>query len=292
MIIVEAFVQGAVLMWKRIVTAILMVFMLSSCTLKLGYNSLDFWIDYYLSDYLDLNSAQQSQLELGLDNALAEHRQQILPQFHRLIFSLQNDLKQPLTAEQIANYHDAFTKAGQASAVVFVTPIIKAVKTIGSKQVSYSLQAIQEEISERKKDRLSKTAKERLQDRYDELEDKATDWIGRLTQPQKQLIMQLAQLQLQQSTVFQNIAQNNVSQLTKALKQRNAPEFEQIITLQVKNIIGFESSVYQSQLDKYLAQRFEIMQQLNHSLSQQQLQHLQAELTELRKDIAELIQKR
>ncbi|WP_238093861.1 DUF6279 family lipoprotein [Photobacterium leiognathi] len=275
-------------MWKRIVTVILMVFMLSSCTLKLGYNSLDFWIDYYLSDYLDLNSAQQSQLERGLDNALAEHRQQILPQFHRLIFSLQNDLKQPLTAEQIAHYHDAFTKAGQSSAVVFVTPIIKVVKTMGPKQVSYSLQAVQEEISERKKDRLSKTAK----DRYDELEDKATEWIGRLTQPQKQLIMQLAQLQLQQSTVFQNIAQNNVAQLTKALKQRSAPEFEQIITRQVKNIIGFESSVYQSQLDKYLAQRFEIMQQLNHSLSQQQLQHLQAELTELRKDIAELIQKR
>ncbi|MGD6738271.1 DUF6279 family lipoprotein [Photobacterium leiognathi subsp. mandapamensis] len=279
-------------MWKRIVTAILMVFMLSSCTLKLGYNSLDFWIDYYLSDYLDLNSAQQSQLELGLDNALAEHRKQILPQFHRLIFSLQNDLKQPLTAEQIAHYHDVFIKAGQASAVVFVAPIIEVVKTMGPKQVSYSLQAIQEEISERKKERLSKTAKERLQDRYDELEDKATDWIGRLTQPQKQLIMQLAQLQLQQSTVFQNIAQNNVAQLTKALKQRSAPEFEQIITLQVKNIIGFESSVYQSQLDKYLAQRFEIMQQLNHSLSQQQLQHLQSELTELRKDIAELIQKR
>ncbi|WP_434144880.1 DUF6279 family lipoprotein [Photobacterium leiognathi] len=279
-------------MWKRIVTAILMVFMLSSCTLKLGYNSLDFWIDYYLSDYLDSNSAQQSQLEQGLDSALAEHRKQILPQFHRLIFSLQNDLKQPLTAEQIAYYHDAFTKAGQASAVVFVAPIIKVVKTMGPKQVSYSLQAIQEEISERKKDRLSKTAKERLQERYDELEDKAIDWIGRLTQPQKQLIMQLAQLQLQQSTVFQNIAQNNVSQLTKALKQRSTPEFEQIITLQVKNIIGFESSVYQSQLDKYLAQRFEIMQQLNHSLSQQQLQHLQAELTELRKDIAELIQKR
>ncbi|KJF91270.1 hypothetical protein CTM94_02560 [Photobacterium leiognathi] len=292
MIIVEAFVQGAVLMWKRIVTAILMVFMLSSCTLKLGYNSLDFWIDYYLSDYLDLNSAQQSQLEQGLDSALAEHRKQILPQFHRLIFSLQNDLKQPLTAEQIAHYHDAFTKAGQASAVVFVAPITKVVKTMGPKQVSYSLQAIQEEISERKKERLSKTAKERLQDRYDELEDKATDWIGRLTQPQKQLIMQLAQLQLQQSTVFQNIAQNNVSQLTKALKQRSAPEFEQIITLQVKNIIGFESSIYQSQLDKYLAQRFEIMRQLNHSLSQQQLQHLQAELTELRKDIAELIQNR
>ncbi|WP_318495502.1 DUF6279 family lipoprotein [Photobacterium leiognathi] len=279
-------------MWKRIVTAILMVFMLSSCTLKLGYNSLDFWIDYYLSDYLDLNSAQQSQLELGLDNALAEHRKQILPQFHRLIFSLQNDLKQPLTAEQIAHYHDAFTKAGQASAVVFVTPIIKVVKTIGPKQVRYSLQAIQEDISERKKERLSKTAKERLQDRYDELEDKATDWIGRLTQPQKQMIMQLAQLQLQQSTVFQNIAQNNVSQLTKALKQRSTPEFEQIITLQVKNIIGFESSVYQSQLDKYLAQRFEIMQQLNHSLSQQQLKHLQAELTDWRKDIAELIQNR
>lgn len=279
-------------MWKRIVTAILMVFMLSSCTLKLGYNSLDFWIDYYLSDYLDLNSAQQSQLELGLDNALAEHRKQILPQFHRLIFSLQNDLKQPLTAEQIAHYHDVFIKAGQASAVVFVAPIIEVVKTMGPKQVSYSLQAIQEEISERKKERLSKTAKERLQDRYDELEDKATDWIGRLTQPQKQLIMQLAQLQLQQSTVFQNIAQNNVAQLTKALKQRSAPEFEQIITLQVKNIIGFESSVYQSQLDKYLAQRFEIMQQLNHSLSQQQLQHLQSELTELRKDIAELIQNR
>ncbi|MBP2701732.1 hypothetical protein E5A76_03670 [Photobacterium sp. CAIM 1937] len=292
MIIVEAFVQGAVLMWKRILIAILMAVMLSSCTFKLGYNSLDFWIDYYLSDYIDLNSAQQSQLEQGLDNALAEHRKQILPQFHRLIFSLQNDLKQPLTAEQIAHYHDAFTKAGQASAVVFVAPIIKVVKTMSPKQVTESLQAIQAELSKRKKERLEKTAKERLQDRYDELEDKATDWIGRLTQPQKQLLMQLAQLQLQQSTVFQNMAQNNLSQLTKALKQRSTPEFEQIITLQVKRIVALESSVYQSQLDKYLAQRFEIMQQLNHSLSQQQLKHLQAELTDLRKDIAELIQNR
>lgn len=266
--------------------------MLSGCTFKLVYNSLDFWIDYYLSDYLDLDSQQQDEFEQGLESALLQHRQQQLVVFHKLIFALQTDLKEPLTAAQIANYHQRFTQAGEASALVFVSPIIDVVKTMSTSQVAVSIQAIEKEMAERREERLSKSPQQRLEDRYDELEDKAQEWIGRLTKHQKQLILNLAQLQLQQSTMFQNIATDNLSQLKTILKQRTNANFLSSIELQVKNILSLKNAVYQTQLDKYLTQRFVIMRQLNESLSPQQLSHLQGELTSLRKDIATLIQKK
>ncbi|WP_236688636.1 DUF6279 family lipoprotein [Photobacterium angustum] len=253
---------------------------------------MDFWIDYYLSDYLDLDSQQQDALEQGLESALLQHRQQQLVVFHKLISALQTDLKKPLTAEQIANYHQRFTQAGEASVLVFISPIIDVVKTMSPSQVTASLQAIEKEMTERREERLSKSPQQRLEDRYDELEDKTQEWIGRLTKHQKQLILNLAQLQLQQSTMFQNIATDNLSQLKTILKQRTNANFSSSIEQQVKNIISLKNAVYQTQLDEYLAQRFVIMRQLNGSLSPQQLSHLQGELTSLRKDIATLIQKK
>ncbi|PSV33903.1 hypothetical protein C9J44_17025 [Photobacterium sp. GB-27] len=279
-------------MLKRTISIIFICVVLSSCTFKLVYNSLDFWIDYYLSDYLDLDSQQQGELEQGLETALAQHRQQQLAVFHKLISALQIDLKKPLTAEQIANYHQRFTQAGEASVLVFVSPIIDVVKTMSPSQIAASLQAIEKEIIERREERLSKSPKQRLEDRYDELEDKAQKWIGRLTKQQKQLILSLAQLQLQQSTIFQNIATDNLSQLKRILKQRNNAQFSLRVEQQVKNILSLKNAVYQTQLDEYLSQRFVIMKQLNESLSPQQLRHLQGELTSLRKDIATLIQKK
>ena len=266
--------------------------MLSGCTFKLVYNSLDFWIDYYLSDYLDLDSQQQDALEQGLESALLQHRQQQLVVFHKLISALQTDLKKPLTVEQITNYHQRFTQAGEASALVFVSPIINVVKTMSKSQVAASIQTIEKEMAERLEERLSKSPQQRLEDRYDELEDKAQEWIGRLTKQQKQLILNLAQLQLQQSTMFQNIATDNFSQLKTMLKQRNNANFASSIEQQVKNILSLKNADYQVQLDEYLTQRFVIMKQLSESLSPQQLRHLQGELTSLRKDIATLIQKK
>ncbi|WP_238028844.1 MULTISPECIES: DUF6279 family lipoprotein [unclassified Photobacterium] len=253
---------------------------------------MDFWIDYYLSDYLDLDSQQQGELEQGLETALAQHRQQQLTVFHKLISALQTDLKKPLTAEQIANYHQRFTQAGEASALVFVSPIIDVVKTMNTSQITMSLQAIEKEMAERREERLSKSPQQRLQDRYDKLKDKSQDWIGRLNKQQKQLILSLAQLQLQQSTMFQNIAIDNLSQLTTILKQRNHAKFVSSVEQQVKNIISLKNTDYQDQLDEYLIQRFVIMKQLNASLSPQQRRHLQSELTSLRKDIAVLIQEK
>ncbi|KJG18869.1 hypothetical protein UA33_02160 [Photobacterium angustum] len=279
-------------MLRRMISIIFICVMLSGCTFKLVYNSLDFWIDYYLSDYLDLDSQQQDALEQGLESALLQHRQQQLVVFHKLISALQTDLKKPLTAEQIANYHQRFTQAGEASVLVFISPIIDVVKTMSPSQVTASLQAIEKEMTERREERLSKSPQQRLEDRYDELEDKTQEWIGRLTKHQKQLILNLAQLQLQQSTMFQNIATDNLSQLKTILKQRTNANFSSSIEQQVKNIISLKNAVYQTQLDEYLAQRFVIMRQLNGSLSPQQLSHLQGELTSLRKDIATLIQKK
>ncbi|PQJ67233.1 DUF6279 family lipoprotein [Photobacterium angustum] len=279
-------------MLKRMISIIFICVMLSGCTFKLVYNSLDFWIDYYLSDYLDLDSQQQDALEQGLESALVKHRRQQLVVFHKLISALQTDLKKPLTAAQIANYHQRFTQAGEASALVFVSPIIDVVKTMSTSQVTASVQAIEKEIAERREERLSKNPQQRLEDRYDELEDKAQEWIGRLTKQQKQLILNLAQLQLQQSTMFQNIATDNLSQLKTILKQRTNPNFSSSIEQQVKNILSLKNALYQTQLDEYLIQRFVIMRQLNESLSPQQLSHLQGELTSLRKDIATLIQKK
>lgn len=263
--------------------------MLSGCTLKMAYNSLDFWLYYYLSDYIVLNSQQRTQLKQGLDTALLHHRKQELPRIHHILSQFQVDLQQPLTYQHIAHYHDAFRQVGKDSAMVFASPIIFSVQRMSDRQIDKTLSALKQDIDDRQAKRRAKTPQRRVDERYDKLHDKAEKWLGHVTSSQQALLLALAQQQIAQTAIYETIAYTHFSQLEKTVATRHAMTFKDAVESQLHTLIHIQDAQYQVQLDQYFALRFEILQQLNHSLSRQQLQHLQGELTDVRKDIAALI---
>ncbi|WP_269748127.1 DUF6279 family lipoprotein [Enterovibrio coralii] len=90
---------------RTLASAFVLTLFLSACTNQLAYNTLPFWIDYYLSDYVDLNSFQQKQLEEDLDAFHEWHRQTQLPKIRALLVQLERDMEKPLSYSQVRAYH-------------------------------------------------------------------------------------------------------------------------------------------------------------------------------------------
>lgn len=65
----------------RIVVAVLLLLSLSSCSSKFAYNNLDWWVYWYLDDYIELNDRQEEQFDDYLNNWLSWHKRSELNRY-------------------------------------------------------------------------------------------------------------------------------------------------------------------------------------------------------------------
>ncbi|OAN18805.1 hypothetical protein A3K86_05005 [Photobacterium jeanii] len=265
------------------------VLLLTGCVLRLGYNTLDFWIPYYVSDYVSLNSSQEKSFESDLDLALAEHREKELPKIHRLISELQQDLKQPLSFNQIRGYHFKFTAIGQESATIFVPTFSRMLRSLDQTQRQQFNQKIADDIEKIRQERAVLTTKQKITKRSQALQKTAKDWLGSLTNKQRTLLTELAGYQVEMEPTFFSIRENFLTDWKALMAQPQSAAFQQELKRTVHDLLAFENPTAEQELEFYLNRRFDVMRRLNHSLSDDQRQHMQALLTDLRKDIAALI---
>lgn len=263
--------------------------LLTGCVLRLGYNTLGFWIPYYVSDYVSLDSAQEREFERNLDQALEVHRQKELPKIHRLISDLQEDLEKPLTFHQISDYHFKFTAVGQESSTIFIPTFSAMLKSLNAEQRTQFNQKIADDIEKIRQERAVLTTKQKIIKRSKGLQKTAKEWLGTLTNKQRNLLTELAGYQVEMEPTFFSIRENFLSDWKALMAEPQSDVFQQQLKVTVHQLLAFENPNAEKELIFYLNRRFDVMRRLNHSLSNKQRDHLQALLTDLRKDIALLI---
>ncbi|MDO6707330.1 DUF6279 family lipoprotein [Photobacterium sp. 1_MG-2023] len=277
--------------WQRLLILSLSAFLISACVARLAYNTMDYWIPWYLDDYVSLTSAQESRFIQEFRQAQAIHRRQELPRVHQAITALQRDLAQPMTTAQIEGYHHSFTGLGEDSITVFTPPVGNLLRYLSNIQVEQINTQVNQDLDELRTKREKLTQEEKLERYRTRFEKISREWIGSLTDEQSAMIAELAQYQLEIEPVFFSVRQGLYQQWQQLMTERHRPEFEGKLEKLLQDMLAFRYAPVQSQFDRYLQRRFELLARLNQSLSAKQRQHFIDKLTEIRKDIAVLIQR-
>ena len=265
------------------------IMLLSGCVMRLAYNTLDFWLSYYLADYVTLDSSQERVFDTELDKALAIHRYQELPKLHRLIFALQSDLNQPLTFSQVRRYHDKFTDVGRDTMILFARPLGVMLKSMDDQQVAHMNGEIERYIDDLRHKRVILTTKQKVRKRAKALQKTARTWIGPLSERQKALLHELAGYQVEMEPVFFAFWQQFLKDWRYLTKNRDQPDFEAKLSRVLQQLVAFENDDLQIELNFYLNRRFDLMRRLSNSLDDSQRSYLDRQLTAIRKEVAVLI---
>ncbi|MGF1723260.1 DUF6279 family lipoprotein [Photobacterium nomapromontoriensis] len=275
-----------VLFWLVLSAPLILI---AGCTTRLAYNHFDTWLNYRISDYVNLTRQQERVLDNGVERAIETHRQQELPRIHRVVDRLQADLLFPVTYDQMRDYYFIFTELGQNTAAVLAKPLAATLSLLNDSQVLELTHNIQQRFTEIDRKRNALTLAEQRARRANQLTDFTQDWVGSLTDKQEALLEELAGYQVGMVPIFIAIRQQFFREWQQMMVQRSRPEFSAQFTRLMRQMVGLESPNYQSDINFYLNRRFELMRRLNHTLSDVQRAHLNRKLINIRKDVAVLI---
>ena len=92
---------------KKIIISIVLSLSLTACFgVKFTYNNIDWFLPWYLDDYLELNDQQEISFDHHLEVLWSWHRINELPQYSELLNVIVSDLdKQAVTLERL-HYND------------------------------------------------------------------------------------------------------------------------------------------------------------------------------------------
>ncbi|PSW07677.1 hypothetical protein C9I89_00810 [Photobacterium lipolyticum] len=257
--------------------------------MRLAYNTLDFWISYYLADYVSLNSSQERDFEVDLDNALLIHRDRDLPKLHRLISELQSDLKKPLTFSQTRGYHFKLTKVGQDSIGLLAIPLASMIRDLNEDQIAELNRNIEKSIEDVIAERAILPTKQKMAKRTRQLQEISLDWIGTLTYKQKQLLHELAEYQVEMEPIFFSFYRSFLQNWRGLMEKRFEPDFDEKLSQMLQKFVALENEQLQIDINVYLNRRFDVMRRLNNSLNDKQRRYLDRKLSGIRIDLAILI---
>ncbi|MFC1503004.1 DUF6279 family lipoprotein [Pseudomonadota bacterium] len=274
---------------KQRIFCLLISVLLTGCVMRLAYNTLDFWVSYYLADYVSLNSSQERNFEADLDKVLAIHRDRELPKLHRQIAELQSDLKKPLTFSQIRGYHFNLTKVGQESIGLLAIPLAAMIRELDEDQIVEFNRNIEKSIEDVIAERVILPTKQKMTKRTRQLQEISLDWIGTLTYKQKELLHELAEYQVEMEPIFFSFYRSFLKNWRGLMKKRFEPDFDEKLTQMLQKLVALEDEQHQIDINVYLNRRFDVMRRLNNSLNDKQRRYLDRKLSGIRIDLAVLI---
>ena len=171
---------------------ILCLGLISGCTTSFVYNRLDSLITWYVDDYVDLTSAQQSLLQQELQPALQWHRQEELQKNIALLDTMLSDVSKPVKVDEVAAWTDELMQSFRRVQLYMVDVALKFSSSLSDEQMQEFIDNVWDKQKERKDEYLSRTNEEYIEDSYDSLEDRLSEYLGRLSDEQQAVLQQAA----------------------------------------------------------------------------------------------------
>ena len=164
------------------------------CLLLLGacsgttfvYNQLDFILPWYVDDYAELNSQQDVYLDKLLVPFLTWHRNQELPAYVKIIEGIQGRLDQPLTAPDVADVFADFEAAWLRTEDKALDWLLELGAQLSDQQMEGFVGVLWEKQEEYDEEYLQRTDEEFYEDSYDNLVDNAKEYVGSLSEEQRE----------------------------------------------------------------------------------------------------------
>ena len=265
------------------------------CLLLLGacsgttfvYNRLDFILPWYVDDYAELNSQQDIYLDELLAPFLVWHRNQELPAYIKIIEGIEGRLDQPLTATDVADVFAEFEAAWLRLEGEALDWLLELGAQLSDEQVEGFLAVMQAQQEEYIEEFLERTDEEFYEDSYDNLVDNTKEYMGSLSEEQREQLRQFSRRLLRSDQAWLQERAEWMAQLAVLLER--GPEWQQRVKEAVvarrENLSPEYVSIYQHNMGVI----FDAIAQLLNSRSERQDQHLREQLSGFREDFATLV---
>lgn len=273
--------------WSKawLVTALLFI---SACSgTSLVYNRLDFLLPWYVDDYAELNPAQKAYLDELLAPFLTWHRNQELPNYVKILKNIEDRLQRPQTSAEVAAVFAEFEQAWLRLESEALDWLLDLGARLSDEQIAGFLNELSERQQEYEEEYLARTDEEFYQDSYDNLLDSVQDYLGRLSEQQRDMLRN-ASRQLHRSDHAWLQGRADWLQQLAVLLQRQ-PGWQDKVRAQVAarndNTPPEHRRIYEHNMGVIYA----ALAQLLNGRSDQQDRHLRNKLSELQEDVVTLI---
>lgn len=173
---------------KRL-SLVLALLLLSACSgTTFIYNRLDFFVPWYLDDYVELNRVQKSSLDDLLQPYLQWHRQEELPRYLVTLVAIEQTLESDIQAEDIAHLSVQFEGAWERLESATLEWMMALGDQLSDEQIEEFLANLQKQQHEYEEEFLPRSEEVYFKENYDNLLDSFQDYLGRLSMSQREIL--------------------------------------------------------------------------------------------------------
>jgi len=166
--------------------------LLSGCSNTFVYNQLDWMIPWYVSDYLNLDSAQKKSFKTQLLPLLDWHRNEELQTYLVFLDSLESDLDKPITTVVVSAWAGQLIAGYNRLKQRGIPLALDMGEQMSDLQLQYFIEDMYERQEQLEEEYLTRSESKFRQQTYDNLEEGASDVIGRLSKAQRLRLQQAA----------------------------------------------------------------------------------------------------
>ncbi|OOE58310.1 hypothetical protein BZG13_07210 [Salinivibrio sp. ML323] len=255
--------------------------LLVGCTTELAYNTLPFWIHYYIDDIVNLRPEQSRQVKADLDKIQQWHRTHELPAIAERLGLIATQSTERQTMAQLRAHQDAVKERIRATLQAFVPATARLLDSFDDEQAQALTQWMEEEIEQATQRRAKRSEDEQLAYQRDDLEEDTEEWVGDTDRDQQPLFAEMAQYQQAAMPTFRHVREQLVSRLFNIINNRQSIDTEAALSQWVDDVVAWRAGPEtETEMAIYRSRRLDWLLRLDRSLDDAQRNRLVESLNE------------
>ncbi|MFJ4604932.1 DUF6279 family lipoprotein [Pseudomonas atacamensis] len=276
--------------FKQIAALLIFTLVLGACSrVGLAYRNLDVIIPWSLSDYVDMNGEQKDWFNDRLKEHLSWHCTTQLPGYLDWLDRLQAMVESNQVTDAALQERTAEAKQAIADTAREITPsAIELLQGLDDKQVAEMNDAFAKDLRKRQQEYVKPPLAQQIKERGERMEKRLNDWLGPLSDSQKQRVVAWTNALGDQNTQWIANRAHWQQQFSAAVAQRQSPEFPQRIETLLVNRERLWTADYRKAYANTEAQARSLFVDLMAESTPQQRQRLLKKIEGVRKDFNDL----
>ena len=261
----------------------------SGCSIKFAYNFLDLGLYWELEEYIKFSRDQRKIVKKELSDLVDWHRSDELPRYADQMEYLAEGLAGELTPEHLRSSVDALSDAWQRIVIKTLPAATDLIANLSDEQVDEFFAELKEEEEDDLEDLKRDTPETLLAERKEYMEEKLTEYFGKLTSAQLQLVdawanevQPLGELALVHARQWREKMQQAVAE------RDNKEQLQQSLTLLFANPDELWSPEYERIIKNNEQVALDLLFNMNATLSDKQRQRALRRLNGFIEDLRDL----
>jgi len=276
--------------FKQIAALLIFALALGACSrVGLAYRNLDVIIPWSLSDYVDMNGEQKDWFNERLKEHLSWHCTTQLPGYLDWLDRLQAMVESNQVSDAALQERTAEAKQAIADTAREITPsAIELLQGLDDKQVAEMNDAFAKDLRKRQQEYVKPPLAQQIKERGERMEKRLNDWLGPLSDTQKQRVVAWTNALGDQNTQWIANRAHWQQQFSAAVAQRKSAEFPQRIETLLVNRERLWTADYRKAYANTEAQARSLFVDLMAESTPQQRERLLKKIEGVRKDFNDL----